>query len=302
MKNTVLVVALCAAVTALMVFAPAVLNAVFDGLDLALGWMGPFWVVTLVSAVVGVLFIMAFPHISWQGGIVSFKDRGKYNLLAIRLFQDNIGSVGRSTRGTLGWNLGYLGLNIVPMVFMALPFMAVWFQFNSLYAFDPLPVGAQQVVVAQLEDGTDPAAVEVVVPEGAGWSMVGEPVRIAGGKGERFLHFTLSADAPGEYDIVYRHDGGEEVTKKVAIGEKSGRITPVRTADPWGMFFSTKDPILYFGEGVLPAASFLQTVYLEYPTAPLGPFEGGEITIMLIFVLVSMAFGFGLKGFFGVEI
>ncbi|MBL7009034.1 MAG: hypothetical protein ISR76_08555, partial [Planctomycetes bacterium] len=145
MKSTVLVVAVCAAFTALMVFAPSVLNAVFDGLDLALGWMGPLWVVTLLSAAVGVLFIMAFPHISWQRGIVKFKDNGKYNLLGIRLFQDNLKSVMQSTAGTLGWNFGYLGLNIVPMVVMALPFMAVWFQFNSLYAFDPLQVGDQRI-------------------------------------------------------------------------------------------------------------------------------------------------------------
>ena len=120
-------------------------------------------------------------------------------------------------------------------------------------------------------------------------------------KGERFLNFGLSADAEGEFDIVYRH-GGEEITKKVMIGEKTGRLTPVRTASPWGMFFQTKDPILYFGEGILPASSFVQTVYLEYKPAPLGPFGGGEITIMLIFVVVSLVFGFALKGYFGVEI
>ncbi len=301
MKNTVLVVAICAVLTALMVFAPAALNAVFDGLDLALGWMGSFWVVTILSAVVGVLFIMAFPHISWQAGIVKFKDKGKYNLLGIRLFQDNLGSVVRSTGGTLGWNLGYLGLNIVPMVFLALPFMAVWFQFNSLYAFDPLKVGDQQVIVAQLHDSVDPAEVELVVPEGAGWSVVGEPVRIAGGPGERFLNFTLSADAEGEYEIVYRH-GGEELTKQVAIGESGGRLAPVRSAHPWTMFLSAKDPVVYFGEGVLAQDSFLQTVLVDYPRAAVGPFGGGEITIMLIFIIVSMAFGFGLKGFFGVEI
>lgn len=302
MKAKVLVVAVCALVAALALFAPAVLNAVFDGLDLALGWLGAFWVVTLLSAVVGVLFILAFPHVSWQDGIRRFKDRGKYNLLGIRLFQDNLRAVLRCTGGTLAWNFGYLGLNILPLVVLMIPFMAVWFQFNSLYAFAPLEVGDRVVVAAQLRDGVDPAEVELVRPDGAGWSVASGPVRIAGGPGERFLHFTLAADAGGVFDIVYRHRDGEEVAKQVAIGERPGRLTPVRTADPLGMFLAFKDPIVWFGEGILPADSFVQSIYLDYPPAPLGPFGGGEVTIMIVFVLVSMAVGFGLKGYFGVEI
>ncbi|RMH02132.1 MAG: hypothetical protein D6702_09445 [Planctomycetota bacterium] len=299
--KTLLVIAVCAAVAALMILAPGALNTAFDGLDLALGWLGPFWVVTLLSAVVGVLFIVAFPHVSWQAGIARFKDRGKYNLLGIRLFQDNIGAVLRHTAGTLGWNLGYLGLNLAPMVFLALPFMAVWFQFNSLYAFAPLQVGDERLVVAQLRDDVDPAEVELVRPEDANWSVAGGPVRIAGDAGQRFLHFTLRADGAGVSEIRYRWRG-QEVGKQVAVAEDPGRLTPVRTAHPWRMLAAAKDPILYFGEGVLPADSFVQTIYLEYPPAPLGPFAGGEITIMIIFVVVSMAFGFGLKGYFGVEI
>ena len=41
---------------------------------------------------------------------------------------------------------------------------------------------------------------------------------------------------------------------------------------------------------------------VRHRTAPLGFLGGGEISIMIWFVVVSMAVGFGLKGVFGVEI
>jgi len=46
----------------------------------------------------------------------------------------------------------------------------------------------------------------------------------------------------------------------------------------------------------------VQTIKVPYAVAPLGFMEGGEISIMLWFVVVSMVVGFALKGVFGVEI
>jgi hypothetical protein len=52
----------------------------------------------------------------------------------------------------------------------------------------------------------------------------------------------------------------------------------------------------------LPSDSFLQSITIDYPAASLGFMAGGEIDIMIWFVVVSMAVGFALKGAFGVEI
>ena len=305
MGKTFLVIGVCAVIAGLSFFAPIVLNAVFDALDIVLGWIGPFWMVVLVSALVGLLFILAFPHVSAQGGIRTVKDRIKFNLLGIRIFQDDLPTVVKSTGGTLGWNFAYLGMNLLPMVFLAAPFMVVWFQLNSLYAFDSLEVGDEKVVVAQLRDDVDPTQVELLPPEagegGPGWSIVQGPVAIAGGPGERWLNFTLRAEREGVYELSYRHQG-ETITKDLAIGEKPRRLAKVRTASPWAHFVKAEDPIIYFGEKVLPKDAFVQTVLIDYPAAPLGPFGGGEITIMLVFLVVSLAVGFGLKGVFGVEI
>ena len=312
MRARLLVVGISLLILAVSMAFPTVLNLVFDGIDLALGWAGSLTVVLLVSALTGVLFILAFPHVSAQGWIVSVKDRIKYNLLAIRIFQDNLKSVLSSTAGTLGWNFAYLGLNILPMVILAGPFMAVWFQLNAHYAFEPLQVGEERLVSVELrgpEEGeaVDPARVEVLPATGEGlvenWRVAGPIVRLdtSDPDGRPRLLIPIEATAPGSGALLLRYQG-EEVLKGLEVETRPQRLAQVRTAEPWDEFLATRDPLVWFGEPILPADSFVRTVFVDYDAAPLGPFGGGEITIMVLFVIVSLAVGFGLKGRFGVEI
>ncbi len=272
---------------------PGVLNVLFDGLDLALGWAGPLVAVTVVSAITGVLFIAAFPHISAQGWIVAVKDRIKHNLLGIRIFQDDLPTVARGVGGSLSWNCVYLGLNLLPMVVMAGPFMVVWFQLNALYAYDPVAQGEEMVVVADLAPGVPAAEIAIVLPPHA------ELLQRVNMVGKVALRLGAVKEGQGNLRFAFK---GQEISKSFHVGSAPRRLARIRSADPWGGFFAARDPILYFGEPVLAADSFLVQVQVPYPTRPLGPFPGGEIPIMVLFVLVSLAVGFGLKGVFGVEI
>lgn len=297
MRNRLLVIGICAVLVAVAWLAPSILNMVFDAFDMALGWAGPFVVVTLVSALVGILFILAFPHVSSQNGIKSVKDKIKFNLLSIRLFQDDLPTVFKSTGKTLAWNLGYLGLNILPMIVLAAPFMIVWFQLNALYAYQPLESGKEQMVVVELREQVDPKGVELQLP--AGVELV-QRVDIADPADPRIL-LRMTPSADGAHELVFQQ-GGESVTKTMEVGTSPRRLARLTTATPLTHFAGAKDPIVYFGDPVLPANSFLQTITVDYAAAPLGFMDGGEISIMLWFVVISMAVGFGLKGFFGVEI
>jgi hypothetical protein len=297
MQKRLLVIGICAVLVAVAYLAPGIMNLLFDAFDLALGWAGPFVVVTIVSALVGMLFIMAFPHVSSQDGIKAVKDRIKFNLLAIRLFQDDLGTVFRSTGKTLSWNFGYLGLNMLPMVVLAAPFMIVWFQLNALYAYQPLEAGDEQMIVVELNEGVVPSSVEIVVPAGVELS---HRVNLADAADPRIL-LRLIPTVDGAHELVLKNSGAE-VIKTIEVGTNPKRLARLTTATPLSKFADAKDPIVYFGDPVLPGDSFLQTITVDYPVRPLGFMGGGEISIMLWFVVISMAVGFGLKGFFGVEI
>ena len=293
MKGTAITVASCALLVAWGALSPETFNFGFDAIDWVFGWMGGFWVTFLVSASVGVCFLLAFPHVSAQAAIASVKDRIKHNLLSIRIFQDDLPTVAKGVAGSLGWNTVYLGLNLLPMVFLAGPFMYVWFQLDALYAFDPLQPGDKRMVVAELQEGVDSAAVEVSIPD---FAVLGKRANLPGR-----VVLEVTASGPGLGEIEFR-SGGETVGKVLAVGERPRRLARIRTSDPWGEFFKARDPMIGFGEPVLHSASFVRSIWLEYPAAPLGPFGGGEIAIMLLFMVVSLLVGFGLKGVFGVEI
>lgn len=301
MRNTLIVIAICALIVLVGIFAPGAINAVFNALDLALGWLGAFWVVVIVSAITGVLFILAFPHVSLQNGIKSVKDRIKFNLLSIRLFQDDLGNVMKSTGGTLGWNFTYLGMNFIPLIFMAGPFMFVWFQLNSLYAFKPLSVGDTQTIAVELKKGVAPEKVEFEVAGDGGLEILVGPVAVQDSKVPKLV-LEMRAAKDGVHDLQFTYQG-TTFTKQVYVGEeRPKRLAPMMSADPWGGFFATEDPIVYFGDPILGKDDFLQSIHINYPAAPLGPTGGGELWIMGIFVVVSLVVGFGLKGVFGVEI
>ncbi|MBC8404955.1 MAG: hypothetical protein H8E15_07000 [Planctomycetes bacterium] len=293
MIGTLIVIAICAGLAGVGYFAPAILNSVFNLLDMGLGWMGPFLMVTLVSALTGVLFILAFPHVSAQGWIVAVKDRIKYNLLGIRIFQDDMPTVGKGVVGSMGWNLGYISLNILPMIVLAAPFMVIWFQLNALYAYKPAEVGQELQVVAEFREGIQAYEVEVAVPAGL------ELIQRGNTRNKVVLNVRATND--GTQDLVFKHQG-QEVNKLVEVGTDTRRLARLRTSDPFGNFVAQKDPILFFGDDVLPASSFVKTITVPYANAPLGFMDGGEISIMLWFIVVSMVVGFGLKGVFGVEI
>ena len=297
MRKRLLVIGICAVLVAVAYLVPAALNLLFDAFDLALGWAGPFVVVTVVSALVGMLFILAFPHVSSQDGIKAVKDKIKFNLLAIRLFQDDLGTVFRSTGKTLSWNFGYLGLNMLPMVVLAAPFMVVWFQLNALYAYQPLKAGSEQVVVVELHENVSPSAVEIPEVEGV---SISHRVNISDPQDPRII-LRVTPLVDGAHDLVFKN-AGTEVVKTMEVGTEPHRLARLTTATPLAKFAEAKDPIVYFGDPVLPADSFLQTITIDYPVRPLGFMGGGEISIMIWFVVISMAVGFGLKGFFGVEI
>ena len=291
------VIGICAALVAVGVFAPMVMNALFDAFDMALGWAGSLVVVSVISGLVGILFLMAFPHVSSQAGIVAVKDRIKFNLLAIRLFPDELSNVLTSTAKTLSWNFVYIGLNLLPMVVLAAPFMIVWFQLNSLYAFQPVEAEQQQTVVIELHQTVSPQDVALELGDGI---VLDQRVNLDDSTSPRVL-LMLTPKTDGSLPISLSYDG-YSVTKNLEVGTNPRRLARMRTSQPLAEFAAAHDPIVYFGDPVLPSDSFLQSITIDYQPATLGFMGGGEIDIMIWFVVVSMAVGFALKGAFGVEI
>ena len=68
----------------------------FDLVLTPLEAVGDEFAILVVSGVFGVLALWIFKHISWQKGIKGTKDRIKGHLIEIRIYQDDLVTVGKA--------------------------------------------------------------------------------------------------------------------------------------------------------------------------------------------------------------
>jgi hypothetical protein len=277
----------------------AISTATFDVLLAPFGGSQDWhvWISLLLwSFLFGIVALIAFKYCSFQEQIASAKNRIKVHLLEIRLFGDDILGVVGSTVKIVLTNAVYIGHNLLPMVVMAVPMVALLAQLEARYAFDPAPPGTLTLLKVALDRAhTDVQATDVRLELPAGVVLDAPPVRTPRGE----IVWRLRAEAEGDH--VLRVAVGDEVFEKAwAVGGASRKVPVLRTKG-W-------EGLLYPGEPALAAdASVASMAFVAqapmprgYPERDLGWMPGGELGIMVVFLLVSIAAGLALKGVFKV--
>ncbi len=277
----------------------AISSAVFDVLLAPFGGSQDWHVqVALLvwSIVFGIVALVAFKYCSHQAAIASTKNQIKVHLLEIRLFQEDIGGVFASTAKILLKNALYIAHNLLPMAVMMVPMVALLAQLEARYAFDPAPTGVSTLFKVKLDRAvTDlPAtAVRLELPEGI--ALEAPPVRTAQGE----IAWKLRAETEGDH-VLRVHVGDATVEKGWAVGGAPRKVPVLRTKG-W-------EALLYPGEAGLAADAPLWSAELSaasihprgYPERDLGWMPGGEIGVMVVFLIVSIAAGLALKNTFKV--
>ena len=201
----------------------SITSTLFDGL---LGWFGhaSAWFDIFFWAILGgIVALMVYKVVSNQKGIEKAKNGIKVHLMEIRLFQDDLLGVVVSTGKILAKNALYIGHNILPMVVMFIPMMAILFQLEAHYALDPVAPGTEQMLSVKLdEEQTDVDARDVSLEVPPGVTIVNGPARIVP-SGE--VAWTVRADEPGDFTLTV-HVGDETVTKGLAAGGDSRTSLP----------------------------------------------------------------------------
>ena len=264
-------------------------SAVFDVLLAPFGH-GPAWFDLLLWPVVGgVIALVVYKYVSNQGGIERAKARIRVHLYEIRLFRHDPLVVLGSTGKIVLRNGLYLGHNLLPMVVMLVPMLAVLAQLEANYAFAPAAVGTVELLEVKLdpERGVSPRELRLELPPGV--ALDAPPVRTAEGE----VFWRLRAEAPGDHVLSLRV-GDETLTKTWAVGGEHRKVPVLRTRS-WEAF-------LYPGEAPLPRSSAVESVSLACPERDLGALPGGELGILATFFGVSLLAGFALKGVFGVTL
>jgi uncharacterized membrane protein (DUF106 family) len=276
----------------------AALRALFDGLLFPFRSLPAFVGLVVVSLLASVGMLMVYKATSNQTKLAAVKDQISAGMYEIRLFNDDLPALFRAQFEILRNNMTYLGLSLVPMVWMIIPFLLVAAQLHHHYSFRGLETGEPVLLKVQLQEdwstrvpadaeGRPPLSLDVP----AGLRLDSPAVWIPS---LNEINWRLVAEGEGAHALGVIV-GGETFEKAIQVTDRVVRRAPTRWAADFGKL------LLYPAEAPLPRDGALLAVSVAYPSALIDVF-GFEVDWLIAFVLLSIVFAFALRKRFGVTI
>jgi uncharacterized membrane protein (DUF106 family) len=270
----------------------SVLNKVFEVLFLPVRGLSPWVAMILVSLLTSFLMLLIFRHTSNQAGIKKEKNKIKAHLLELRLFKDNMGVQLKAQGRILLANFRYVAHNMKPMLVMIVPVLLILIQLNLWFGSESLKPGDPVLVKVRLVEGKYPSEVPATLAVSPELEIETPALRI---EDEAEIDWRLRARTPGPGRLTFTV-GGETVVKSASVG--ATRLAPIAAIKPGRNLI---DQVLNPGEAPLPPASVVRSVEVKYPAASMSLF-GWHIHWLIVYFILSIAFGYAFKGVFKVEI
>ena len=196
----------------------------------------------------------------------------------------------KSTGLILVRNAAYLGHNLVPMVVLMAPFMAILIQLVANYGYQPAKVGDVELLTATFEKSLSVPITDVRLDLPAGVVLEAPPVRTS----DRQVGWRLRAEGAGDPALTVTA-GDERLVKPWTVGGDHKKIPVLRTKAWW-------EALLYPGEDMVPSDSSFYELRMHIPPRELPYLPDGELGVLTIYMVLSLAAGFALKDVFGVTL
>lgn len=270
----------------------SILNAIFDIIFAPFRGLNPWLAMLVISLLTGVLMIFIYKLVSNQAGIARTKNLIKAHLLELRLYKDSMATSFKSYGSILWCNLRYVGHALKPLAVMIIPILLILIQLNAWFGNRSLHEGEQFLLKVKLIEGQNPVQTNLEIAPSPAYEVETPALRI---EEEREMDWRLRAKASGLQDIIFSLDG-RQFAKSLAVGQKA--LTRLSVTKPGPGFL---DRVFNPSEHALEKDLPFQSVEVVYPEARLR-FLGINFHWLVAFFILSMIFGFGLKGVFKVEI
>ena len=260
-------------------------TAIGDGVYAVLApfpvWLG----VTILSALAGVAMLLVFRYTSNQTAIRRVKDDIKANLLALRLYKDELRVTFRAQLRLL-WAVVRLQRYILPSILLMLPpMMLALAQMGARYQWRPLQTGEQTILRMRFADEASPIEDPIIEP---GPGLVVEAGPVPGG-GETV--WRIRAGEPGRHTIRFQV-GSAMVEKELVVGEVFQRVSPQRPGPRWTA------RLLHPTEPPLPRDGPVESIEIHYPGVDSWIY--GADWWVLYFLVISLLFAMLVKPLFKV--
>jgi hypothetical protein len=278
--------------TSIVAVLNSVLTFLFGLVHGAVRWLGPFWSLVVISGLGGILLVWIFGKVSNQQAIQKTRNRLSSELIALRLFKDDLRVFFGVQFQVLVWTLKYLRHSLIPMLILMVPAMIILIQLNLHYASRPLRVGEQAIVKVKLRNSNtlaNGANVTLQSPDNL-------KIETGGVRAEELneVSWRIRGVSPGRFNLSVT-DGKETVTKQNVVGGRLEGVSSLRTGENW------LTSLLYPGEAPIKSQSAIESIEIRYPELDLSMF-GKHINWLILFLILSLIIGYAFKGVLGVQI
>ena len=264
------------------------LEALFSVLLWPFSGLNPTYALVIIAALFGILMVSIFGRISSQGKILGIKNRIRGNLLGVRLFRHDLGVVFKLQCVILRDTARYLALTGLPLLLLTVPTVLIIGELNLYFGAAPLPVDMATIVTLKVEDRSG-LLPQISMKTSKGIVVESPPLR-APGRGE--ISWRIRAIQSGQETLIFRI-GDRELYKEVQAGKEWVATSPYRTASVFRWLASPGEPLLDDDEVVL--------IEIRHSNLKLSLWGYG-FNWLVLFLVVSVLTGFGLKRSLGVEI
>lgn len=266
----------------------APLRWVFDLLLWPFQGLHPLVGLTVVSALGAIGMLIGYRATSDQEGLEETKRKIAAGLFEVRLFNDDLRAILRAQGRILRHNATYMRLNIVPMLWMIVPFVLVVAQLQFHYGYRGLEIDRPVVLSATLaEDAGDDVRLETPDAIAVDAPRVWIP-------SEREASWRLVPQRRGIHEVTI-HVGNRRVSKRIVVSDDVVRRSPERFSP------APLDQLIYPAEPPLPGDAPVTDISLRYPDREVGLF-GWDSHWLVAFLILTIGLAFALKGRFGVTI
>jgi len=249
----------------------------------------PLLLVLAASVATGLLIVLIFRYTSDQKAIRRAKDQLQAQLLAVRLFQDQLRVVLRAYPRIVVGTLRYVRLTLVSTAVMLVPVILGMVQLDRYLGWTPLVPGRAFLVKVRVAAPEALQSVDLRLPSGL--SRTATPVRIPA---ENEVVWRVTAEREGRYqaDVVV---DGQRFSKEVIVANGLARISAAR----WRGHFWRR--LLESGEAALPQGAPVEAISITYLPRTLD-LAFAEWNWIIVFFLASMAWALLFKKLLRIEI
>ncbi len=240
-------------------------------------WSAPLLWVAAVSFAAGLLMLVVFRYTSDQKKIRLAKDQVQAQLLAVRLFQDQLQAVLRAYGRLLRGSARYIGLMLKPTAFLVLLFAPMIVLLDPYFAWEPLRARQDFLLKVRAMDPSTLEGLSLQLPPGVRSSA--PPVHIAA---DQQVVWRLVADSDGVYPVSVVANGSA-LSKAVVV---SAGLPHISATSMHGHFWQRW---LEPGAIALPDASPIDSIAVGYEPREVNIWLFQANWIIVFFVISIVA-------------